>query len=201
MDPRLRIGLIAGGGASLATLLLTITGSGICGPIFSIMAGMSAGMMVMRDPRFQANPVRAATIAGVYTGTCIGIAQLIGYVVFTSTPLGQTMLNQANQMTGVTLPSSSDLGLVVGCAGLLIGLIDLGIVIGAASVMAHYLMRRLPQPAPRRSPVEYQPPPRSYQPPVYLPPPPLPPPPAYPPPPSFYGKPDLKDDAHPSDAE
>lgn len=189
MEPRMRIGLIAGGGAALATLLLTIAGTGICGPILAIIGGLSVGMMVARDPRLRDHPVKAAAIAGVYAGTCIGLAQLIGSVVFITTPLGQSALNQASQMAGVTLSSISDLWLVVGCAGILIGLIDLGIMVGAAALIAQRLARQQPQPAQWRSPVIYQPPPQIYQPPVYQPP--VAPPPAYPPPPSFYGKPDI----------
>jgi|GEM_PF-3581595 len=193
MDSRLRAGLIAGSGAAITTLLLSITGFWFCGPVLAVICGLSTGMQVARDPNIRQQPVAAAALAGTYAGLLLLVAQIAGMVIFLNTPQAATVFQQLAVMDPAY--TNSFVRIVLLIFGIFISLVDLGIIIGAAAGMVAYLTRGqdrsvVYQNAQRQTQV-YSPTVPAYQPPP-VPEKKLPTPPAtYPPPPEFYGQPSI----------
>ena len=201
MDTRLRVGLIAGSGVAISTLLLALTLNWFCGPFLAILGGLSAGMQIARDPQYAGRAPYAAAFAGMYAGLMTAAAQVIGMLLSLTTPGG----HDAQTLFTTRGPYSSNLFVLVSVLfAIMLAVLDVGIMAGAAALIAHRLTRVSSavagiQPtsyAPHPTtpyPIAYTPPPVTYAPP----PAPIPPPASYPPPPSYYGAKDLSPTAVP----
>jgi hypothetical protein len=201
MEPRLRTGLIAGVGAAVATLLLSLALFWwFVGPLVAILVGVNVGMQLARDTRFTHNTAASAALSGFYAGLLIGVAQVAGMILFLTTPAAKQAINQVVETQNLGY-SMSFIMLSFTIFSIILAIFDIGIVPGIAAGMAYYATRQR-APLARR----YTPPPMYYNPmppPMAYAPPPVPPPvvttyaptPAYPPPPGFYGYPDVTDNA------
>jgi hypothetical protein len=207
MEPRLRAGLLAGAGAAIATLLLSLALFWwFVGPLVAILVGVNVGLQLARDTRYTHNTATSAALSGFYAGLLIGVAQIAGMILFLSTPAAKQAINQVIETQNLGY-SMSFVTLSFTIFSFVLAIIDIGIAPGVAAGMAYYVTRqRAPiarrYPAP---PVYYNPmpPPEAYSPPPV--PPPIvasyAPPPAYPPPPGFYGYPDAIRDASPPESD
>ncbi len=202
MEPRLRAGLIAGAGAAVATLLLSLALFWwFVGPLVAIIVGVNVGMQLARDSRFTHNTPASAALSGLYAGLLIGVAQIAGMILFLSTPAAKQAITQVIEQQNLNY-SLSFISLSFTIFSIILAIFDIGIAPGVAAGMAYYVTRQRPQ-----FPQRYSPPPASYHPmpppTAYVPPPVVakytPPPPVYPPPPGYYGYPDVKGDAPPQE--
>jgi hypothetical protein len=195
MDPRLRAGLISGSGAAVAVFLTSFVCFCLSGPFIAAIAGASAGFAIVRDVRYARKPGEAGAIAGLYGGTVVALAQLIGMTLTVALERDQLL----SQMTswGYTYSAGTLWGVTIFWS-IVMALVDAGIMAGAGAVAAINAAKRMygsnaqsfaargpVPPYPMPYPPAPQPPPVA--PAVTQPPPPT----SYPPPPSYYGLPDV----------
>lgn len=191
MEPRLRAGLIAGGGAAAATFLFSLIFICATGPLIAALGGFNAGMQIGRNPHFAARAGSAGAIAGLYAGLIIGLAQIPGMF------LASKYVEQPFVQQNPTIPVSAFWGTYI-VFTVLICLLEVGISVACGAWGASWAAKRtfaaqaitqqrtrvvdamsMPPVAPRPRPI----PTNAAQ---HMPPPPA----AYPPPPSYYGLPD-----------
>ena len=187
MEPRMRAGLIGGGGAAVATFFLSLIFVCASGPLIAILGGFNAGMIIGRDLRFTAQARQAGARAGLYAGCVVGAAQILGMIVVG--PSLQTQVQQQAVQTGTPYTDQAGTAAII-LLTVIVVLLEIGITVACGVWGATWAAKRMgaipatPQPRTYTS---------TYMPPPVAPPPPnaaqqMPPPPAvYPPPPSYYG--------------
>ena len=199
MEPRMRAGLIGGGGAAIATFFLSLIFICFTGPVIAILGGFNAGMIIGRDQRFATRPGQAGAMAGFYAGCVVGAAQILGMIVIA--PYTQGVLQQVSIPQGRPQTNQEFTILFIELTILAV-LLEMAVTVACGVWGATWAAKRTARAIAATQPRTYQP--IYTPPPIPVAPPPanaaaqMPPPPAhYPPPPSYYGLPD----APPSDSE
>lgn len=190
MNARTRTALIAGIGVAIPTLIFSILGSPLCGPIFAILGGLNVGLMIGRNQTEHPREIHAAGMVSITTGAIMSIGQLAGLLIFFATPSADLVYSQLSA-EGFNYSHSFILILVL-IIDIIISIIDVGVIMGVALLTTYIITKRLQDKQEngtlqRSYTVPTSPRPSPPKPPAT--PTPTAPPPPYPPPPDFYGPP------------
>jgi hypothetical protein len=146
MTPRVKYGLIVGGGGLLINLVVS-TLVGVCGPLTTLAAGALAGWLAARA---EARPIRSDSAkSGAMSGAIAGSLMLIGQLIGGLIAISLIQSSGTQPLIG-HLPQNGAEQVVYWIAGAGVGLCFgvLGIALGAgAGAAASYLSWREPTPS------------------------------------------------------
>jgi hypothetical protein len=209
MEPRVRVGVMAGIIPAIAAFFLAFVALCVGGMIAAPLAGYNAGARIGRDRAYAQQPGTAGAIAGLAAGTLTAVGQLVGMIL--TVALEQNYLRQ-QLATYPGYGNAADLlWPAIITSAIIFGLLEVGLAAGAGALAANTMARRaFAMPTLARQDAPYASPSTGMRPPSAAPsqtmaddvPPARPagPPPAYPPPPSYY-RPDAPAPDAPAAAE
>lgn len=209
MEPRVRVGVMAGIVPAVAAFLLSFVTFCLGGLFAAPLAGYNAGTRIGRDQNYARQSGTSGALAGLAAGGITACGQFLGMIL--TTMVFQDQLRMQLAANPVYAPDLFWPSVII--SSLIIVTVEVGLAVGAGALGANATAQRMyAMPTFPRQNMPMGTPSSTYTPPSYVPSQPLEdaspplvrpstPPPDYPPPPSYYGKPDTTTHETPSGSD